>query len=57
MADQAANEIVWHCLGYRKDEATGVWEPTECFPKWRENYPLAPDVLGVTRIYTKVHLQ
>jgi hypothetical protein len=57
MSDQAANEIVWHCLGYRKDEATGVWEPTECFPKWRENYPLAPDVLGVTRIYTKVHLQ
>mmetsp|Transcript_41570 Transcript_41570/g.77913 ORF Transcript_41570/g.77913 Transcript_41570/m.77913 type:complete len:241 (-) Transcript_41570:512-1234(-) len=52
MPDQQVNELVWECLGYRKDES-GEWQPTECFPKWAERYPKAPDVIGVTRIYTK----
>lgn len=54
MPDQQVCEIVWHCLGYRQDDATGVWEPTECFPKWKERFPEPPDVIGVTRVYTKV---
>jgi hypothetical protein len=45
--------MVWRCLGYVRDEKTLVWSPATCFPKWAEKYPSPPDVIGVTRTYTK----
>uniref|UniRef100_A0A7S0N5Q8 Uncharacterized protein n=1 Tax=Pyramimonas obovata TaxID=1411642 RepID=A0A7S0N5Q8_9CHLO len=53
MPDQEVNEIVWRCLGYVRNEETLKWDPTNCFPKWAEKYPEPPDVIGVTRTYTK----
>eukprot|EP00959_Pyramimonas_sp_CCMP1952_P077834 1627002-Pyramimonas_sp.AAC.1 len=53
MPDQEVNEIVWRCLGYVRNETTLKWDPTNCFPKWAEKHPQPPDVIGVTRTYTK----
>mmetsp|Transcript_74293 Transcript_74293/g.145129 ORF Transcript_74293/g.145129 Transcript_74293/m.145129 type:complete len:249 (+) Transcript_74293:80-826(+) len=61
--DQQVNELVWKCLGYRRvpstrtgpknTESSVEWDSSKCFPKWREKYPQPPDVIGVTRIYSK----
>eukprot|EP00854_Cymbomonas_tetramitiformis_P027001 gene27001-33213_t len=53
LSDTETNEIVWRCLGYTYVEDAKQWEPSGCFPKWRERYPLPPDVIGVTRVYEK----
>uniref|UniRef100_A0A7S2RBC0 Uncharacterized protein n=1 Tax=Rhizochromulina marina TaxID=1034831 RepID=A0A7S2RBC0_9STRA len=50
--DQEVNLLVWKCLGYRKN-SDGSWDNEKCFPKWREKYPEPPDLIGVTRTYTK----
>lgn len=50
--DQEVNDIVWKCLGYKKDEATGEYSSEDVFPKWREKYPNPPDLVGVLRNYT-----
>jgi hypothetical protein len=36
---------VWHCLGYRYDDATGQWDATDVAPDWREAYPAPPDFI------------
>jgi len=28
--DATVNQLVWHCLGYRYDEATGSWDDGRC---------------------------
>lgn len=50
--DEETNELIWRCLGYvqRKD---GSWDASRAFAKWREKYPSPPDLIGVTRTYTK----
>jgi len=50
--DQEVNLLVWKCLGYEQDQATGEWRNDNCFPKWREKYPNPPDLIGVKRNYT-----
>jgi len=37
--DATVNQLVWHCLGYRYDEATGSWDTTDVAPEWRNEYP------------------
>ncbi|HEY9807529.1 MAG TPA: DUF1823 family protein [Candidatus Obscuribacterales bacterium] len=43
--DAIANRLVWHCLGYRYDDATGQWDATDVAPDWREAYPEPPDFI------------
>ena len=55
--DEEVNELVWKCLGYRRvtdnSAEEGEWDATECFPKWRDRFPTPPDLVGITRTYTK----
>ena len=50
-SDLEVNTIVWKCLGYRFNSMTKEWSATECFPKWRDKYPLPPDLIGMQRMY------
>ena len=47
------NALVWKYLGYRLDEASGAWDARGVFPNWRARYPDPPDLIGVTRNYSK----
>lgn len=50
--DEEVNFLVWKCLGYRqRDDAT--WDTTDVFPKWRAKYPVPPDLIGVSRNYSR----
>ena len=51
--DAEVNNLVWKYLGYRKDEASGEWDASAVFPKWAAKYPQPPDLVGVTRTYTR----
>jgi len=46
VSDSEVNELVWRCLGYREDAS-------EVFPKWAAKYPEPPDLVGVSRVYSK----
>lgn len=43
--DAIANRLVWHCLGYRYDDANARWDATDVAPEWREAYPEPPDFI------------
>ncbi len=43
--DTTANRLVWHCLGYRQDEATGAWDASSVALDWQEAYPEPPDFI------------
>jgi len=51
--DLEVNTLVWKCLGYRYNEDTNEWTPSEVFPKWKERYPTPPDFIGMKRVYSK----
>ena len=53
MPDQEVNDLVWKYLGYKLDETTGAWDTSDVFPNWRKQYPEPPDLVGVTRTYTR----
>lgn len=53
MSDSDVNELVWKYLGYRRDEESGKWDASGVFPKWAQKYPEPPDLVGVTRTYSK----
>jgi hypothetical protein len=42
--DAIANQLVWHCLGYRQVAAT--WDTSAVAPEWREAYPEPPDFIS-----------
>ena len=44
--DAIANQLVWHCLGYRYDSAAGTWDTSQVEPEWREAYPEPPDFIA-----------
>lgn len=50
--DEEVNQLVWKCLGYRRREEE--WDTTLVFPKWRTKYPEPPDLVGVTRTYSRI---
>jgi hypothetical protein len=58
-SDLEANTLVWKCLGYRfetdetESKSTGEWTAAEVFPKWKENFPAPPDLIGMQRTYSK----
>lgn len=43
--DETVNRLVWHCLGYRYDEATGQWDASQVEPTWTETYPEPPNFI------------
>ena len=51
--DQETNELAWKYLGYSFDEETGSWDNSKVFPNWRKKYPTPPDLVGVTRTYSR----
>lgn len=53
MTDQEVNELMWKYLGYKRDDEAGAWDASSVFPNWRANYPQPPDLIGVTRTYSR----
>ena len=43
--DATVNQLVWHYLGYRYDEASSQWDTTAVEAAWREDYPDPPDFI------------
>jgi hypothetical protein len=52
-SDLEVNTLVWKCLGYRFDAEAKKWTTAEVFPKWKEQYPEPPDMVGMQRIFSK----
>ena len=52
-SDLEVNTLVWKCLGYRFNNEAKSWSNVECFPKWREQYPTPPDLIGMKRVYSR----
>jgi len=50
--DDQVNALVWKCLGYRL-QRDGSYDTADVFPKWLAKYPSPPDLVGVTRVYSK----
>jgi hypothetical protein len=48
--DEELNVLAWKCLGYRYINygAGYAWDTTYVFPKWRQRYPIPPDLVGVS---------
>jgi hypothetical protein len=43
--DDTANQWVWHCLGYRFQEASHTWDHSLVAPEWRDAYPEPPNFI------------
>uniref|UniRef100_A0A6S9ADJ1 Uncharacterized protein n=1 Tax=Ditylum brightwellii TaxID=49249 RepID=A0A6S9ADJ1_9STRA len=52
-SDLEVNTLVWKCLGYRFDSSKQEWTADECFPNWKANFPTPPDLIGMSRIFSK----
>jgi hypothetical protein len=44
--DRTVNRLVWHCLGYRYDEASRTWDNSQVAEDWRTEYPDPPDFIA-----------
>jgi len=44
--DATANQLVWHCLGYRYDPTDDRWDSSHALPEWRDDYPDPPDFIA-----------
>ena len=52
-SDEEVNELLWKYLGYVQVDGKDGWDASNVFPKWAAKYPTPPDLLGVTRTYTR----
>lgn len=43
--DATVNQLIWHYLGYRYDEAAGKWDASAVAAQWRDEYPEPPDFI------------
>ncbi|MBV9387993.1 MAG: DUF1823 family protein [Chroococcidiopsidaceae cyanobacterium CP_BM_ER_R8_30] len=43
--DAIANQLVWHCLGYRYNKQAS-WDLTNVAPEWRDEYSEPPDFIN-----------
>ena len=46
MDDDAVNQLLWHCLGYRYNQQTCQWDGSDALPEWRSEYPTPPDFIA-----------
>ena len=44
--DALINQLVWHYLGYRYDEANQTWDTSNVADDWGEEYPEPPDFIA-----------
>jgi hypothetical protein len=44
--DATVNQLVWHYLGYRYNQATQTWDTSNVADDWREEYPEPPDFIA-----------
>lgn len=44
--DATVNQLAWHYLGYRYDQAIEQWDATAVDAEWREAYPQPPDFIA-----------
>lgn len=44
--DGTANQLVWHCLGYRFNDETQTWDATAVDSNWQSAYPEPPDFIA-----------
>jgi hypothetical protein len=40
--DATAQQLVWHCLGYRYDEVSAIWDNSAVASDWKDEYPQPP---------------
>ncbi len=45
VGDDIVNQLVWHYLGYRYDEASQSWDNSQVAADWQEAYPEPPDFI------------
>nr|WP_239651737.1 DUF1823 family protein [Neosynechococcus sphagnicola] len=45
LEDATANQLVWHCLGYRYHPQSNHWETDRVQADWREAYPEPPNFI------------
>ncbi len=45
ISDDVANQLVWNCLGYRLNPASGQWEAADVAPEWQQDYPEPPNFI------------
>mmetsp|Transcript_11689 Transcript_11689/g.30457 ORF Transcript_11689/g.30457 Transcript_11689/m.30457 type:complete len:227 (-) Transcript_11689:191-871(-) len=50
--DEETNELAWRCLGYMP-RGDGSWDSSTAFAKWRDKFPQPPDLIGITRDYSR----
>lgn len=43
--DATVNQLVWHYLGYRYDEAAQKWDSSQVATAWAEAYPEPPNFI------------
>lgn len=43
--DATVNQLLWQCLGYRYDNASGKWDSSGVLPEWHDEYPEPPDFI------------
>jgi hypothetical protein len=52
-SDDECNMLTWKCLGYKYNTGLNKFELSEkVFPKWASKYPIPPDLIGITKIYS-----
>lgn len=42
ISDDMSQQLVWYCLGYRLDPASGQWDASEVASEWQQEYPEPP---------------
>ncbi|MDJ0536157.1 MAG: DUF1823 family protein [Xenococcaceae cyanobacterium MO_207.B15] len=45
VGDDIVNQLVWHYLGYRYDEASQSWDNSQVATDWQQAYPEPPDFI------------
>lgn len=45
ISDDAANQLVWHCLGYQFNPASGQWDAADVASEWQQEYPEPPNFI------------
>jgi len=45
LQDEDVNQLIWHHLGYRYDEATAQWNTEHVEPGWAEKFPEPPNFI------------
>jgi len=64
LQDEVVNQLVWHHLGYRYDEASNQWDTSGVDAAWSQTYPEPPNFIEsrpatvqLTRSIPKEHKQ